>query len=595
MRREYHRSSVGLRPILGFFLAAVLWAQTPFMPLAEVRPGMKGTGRTVFSGDRIEEFQVEVLGVLENVGPQQSVILVKLSGGPLAQTGILQGMSGSPIYLGGKLAGAVAMSFQYSKEPVAGVRPIEEMLRDAREAPPAAPRRAWSPPPEDLLPAVARRAEIPAAGGKLMDIATPVSFSGFTRGAIEHFAGQLRALGLEPAQGMAGGGSKSSAPGDPSRLKPGSMISVQLMRGDLAIGADGTVTHIEGKRVYAFGHRFLSIGATELPFARAEVLTLLPNIASSFKISAAREWMGSMLVDRSTVVAGEIGRRAAMTPVNIRLTRHGSQPATRQYKIEMASDRALAPFLFQMAVYSAIDATERGLGPASIAVNGRIDFGKSAPPVRMRNLYAGDYALNAQVSLATAVPLFYALQSGFDALKPTAITLDIDCYPEKRQGQIGQVWASRATARPGETIELTVALMRDNGAETLHKARYTVPVGATAGPLYFTVADGTTTNWLEYRGLLTSQPRSLEQLISFLNGLRENTKAYVRVWRSEPSFQVQGEELPNPPASVAMILGKAQASLGGAAARNAKLAEIPIDAAGYAVTGSKTIQVEIKE
>ena len=586
---------MGLCRIFGLLFAVVLWAQTPLMRLAEVRPGMKGTGRTVFSGDRIEEFQVEVLGVLENVGPQQSVILVRLSGGPLAQTGVLQGMSGSPVYLEGKLAGAVAMSFQYAKEPIAGVRPIEEMLRDARDGAGERPARAWTPPEDGLLQVAARPLEISAGGGKLIDIATPVSFSGFTRGTIEHFSRQLRSLGLEPSQGLAGGGASRLVEGDPNRLKPGAMISVQLMRGDLSIGADGTVTHIDGKRVYAFGHRFLSVGATELPFARAEVLTLLPNLASSFKISAAREWMGSMLVDRSTVVAGELGRRCAMTPVSITLARHGSTPSTRRYRMEMASDRAIAPFLFQMAVFSVIDATERGLGAASIAINGRIDFGSTAPPVRVRNLYAGDYALNAQVSLAAALPLFYALQSGFDALKPSNISLHIDCFPEKRQAQIGQVWASRAIARPGETIELSVALVRDNGAETLHKARYTVPLGAAPGPLHFTVADGATTNWMEYRGLLTSQPRSLEQLISFLNGLRENTKAYVRVWRSEPAFQVQGEDLPNPPASVAMILARAQASLGGLAARNAKLAEIPIDASGFAVAGSKTIQVEIRE
>mgnify|MGYP003876343983 CR=1 FL=1 len=556
---------------------------------------MKGVGKTVFSGGRIEEFQVEVLGVLENVGPQQSVILVRLSGGPLAQTGVLQGMSGSPVYFDGKLAGAVAMSFQYSKEPVAGVRPIEEMLRDSR--PPAEPRsaRALLPPEGGLLSLVAKPPEIPAAGGRLIDIATPVSFSGFTRAAVEHFAPQLRALGLEPSQGIAGGAPARLASGDPNRLKPGSMISVQLMTGDLSIGADGTVTHIDGKRVYAFGHRFLSVGATELPFARAEVLTLLPNLASSFKISAAREWMGTMLVDRSTVVAGELGRRASMTPVAIKLTRRGADPATRQYRMEMASDRAIAPFLFQMAVFSAIDANERGLGAASIGINGRIDFGKNAPPVQVRNLYAGDYALGAQVSLAAALPLFYALQSGFDSLKPSAIHLEIESFAEKRQAQIGQVWASRAAARPGESIELSVALVRDNGVETIHKARFDVPPGMPPGPLNFTVADGTTTNWLEFRGLLGSQPRSAQQLVSFLNGLRENTKAYVRVWRAEPSFQVQGEELPNPPASIAMLLGKAQASLGGTAMRNAKIAEIPIDAAGFAVAGSRTIQVEIKE
>jgi len=575
---------------------AFLWAQTPIIPLHEIRAGMKGSGRTVFSGDRIEEFGVEILGVLENVGPQQSLILARLSGGPLAQTGVLQGMSGSPVYIGGRLAGAVALSFQFSKEPIAGIRPIEEMLRDVRaeKRRPASARMAGELP--NLIPVTAQQQEIAAGGSRLVEIATPVTFSGFTRETIEHFAPQLRMLGLEPSQGLSGGGgSRSQNSGTAPSIRPGSMISVQLMTGDMTISAEGTVTHVEGKRIYAFGHRFLSIGDTELPFARAEVLTLLPNLASSFKISAAREWLGAVTADRSTVVAGELGRKGAMAPLRIRVIRRGSAPVERSYRMEMASDRAVAPFLFQMAVFSAIDATERGLGASSFELRGIIRLGPSTPPVRIKNLYSGDFGLAGQASVGAALPLFYALQSGFDTLKLQGIELEIESFPEKKSAQIAQVWASRASVRPGETVELRVAFTRDDGTETVRLARYTVPVGAPLGPMQFTVADGQTTNWLEYRSLLTSSPRSVQQLVSFLNGLRENTKAYIRVWRPDPVYQIQGEDLPNPPASIALLLGKAQASVGGPALRNAKLAELAIDAGGVAVSGSRTIQVEVKE
>jgi hypothetical protein len=401
---------------------------------------------------------------------------------------------------------------------------------------------------------------------------------------------------MEPLQGVSGGGRPGGKPGDPSTLKPGSMITVQLMTGDLAIGADGTLTHIDGKKVYAFGHRFLGEGDTELPFARAEVLALVPNLAASFKISTAREWMGAMTEDRSTAIAGELGRACPMVPALVKVLRHGARAPVAAYRMEMANDRTLTPFLLQMAVFSAVDATERTLGSSSFSVQGQIEFQGGAPPIKIRNMYAGEFNLPAQVSLAAAVPLSYALQSGFDSLKVRSVALDIEAFDAKKQAQIDQVLLSRNTVRPGEDVELTVLLTGDNGAEMVRKASYRVPVGAAAGPLYFTVADGNTTNFMEYRNLIGAQPRSVQQIISFLNALRANTQAYVRVWRPDPSFQIQGEDLPNPPASVSLILGRSPGAVGGTGmARNSKLAELVLGAGDVVVTGSKTVQVEIRE
>lgn len=264
------------------WVLAPLSAATAFFPLQDVKAGMHAIGKTVFSGSRIEEFQVEILGVLENIGPKQSLILAKLSGGPIERTGVMQGMSGSPVYIDGKLVGAVAMAFPFSKEAIAGIRPIADMLVAPVGAPPRATIRLAD---TDLLAALPKRAETLLGGEKMIDIATPVSFGGFTRQTIDRFAPQLRAMGLEPLQGISGGGRIPAAMGAASALQPGSMISVQLITGDLSIAADGTVTHIDGERVYAFGHRFLSVGSTDLPFARSEVLTLLPSLSSSFKIS----------------------------------------------------------------------------------------------------------------------------------------------------------------------------------------------------------------------------------------------------------------------------------------------------------------------
>jgi hypothetical protein len=588
-----------IRCLAGLLVAATLWAQAEFFPLKDVRPGLQGTGRTVFSGSRIEEFQVEVLGILENVGPKQSLILARLSGGPMESTGVLQGMSGSPVYIDGRLVGAVSMGFPFSKEPVAGIRPIEEVLRAGRAAPERPLQGRVSLWDRDLTRSLARPESVLAGGSRMVEIATPLSFGGFTRNTIGSFAVQLRSLGLEPSQGISGGGRPGPNVGDPSTLVPGAMISVQLLSGDMSIGASGTVTHVDGQQLYAFGHRFLSIGRTELPFARAEVLTLLPNLASSFKISAPREWMGTITQDRSTAVAGELGRRAALAPLSISVTRRPSGDSAggrSSYQMEMVNDRFLSPFLVQMAVFSAIDATERTVGSSSLAVRGEIEFQDGTTPIRLSNMYAGQFGLPLQVSLAAAVPLAYALQSGFENLQLKNVRIEIESYGERKQMQIDQVWASRRTVRPGEEVKLTAVLLANDGAEATRNVTYRVPVGAPTGPLYFTVADGNTTNLAEYRQLIVTKPRSPSQLVAFLNSLRSNTKAYVRIWRQDPSYDVQGQHLPAPPPSVEQILARTQTALGSASLlRNSKVAELEIDAGDVVVTGAKTVQVEVKE
>ena len=578
--------------LAAFFFAAALSAQVSFFPLRDVRAGMKGVGRTVFAGSRVEEFQVEVLGVLENAGPKQAVILVRLSGPAMDRAGVLQGMSGSPVFLDGRLAGAVALAFPFAKEPICGVRPIEEMVRVAERAPVKPARAAITPWDRDLVRLVPDRAAAAFGESRLAEISTPVSFTGLTARTLEQFAPELRALGLEPRQGVSGGGAADERMGDPKALVPGAMISAQLLSGDMTVAADGTVTHIEGRRFYAFGHRFLAIGSTELPIARAEVLTLLPSIATSFKISTARETMGSITEDRATGVAGELGRRARTVPLEISLTPRGSRAGASRYRMQMVSDAVLSPLLVQMATFSAIDATERSVGSSSFILRGQIRFRDPTPPARVDNMFSGDVSVGLQASLGVAAPLAFALQSGFDSLRLSGVTLEIESIPEKKQMQIDQVWTRRREVRPGERVELVVSLTGDNGSEQVRRVSYAIPAGAPAGPLYFTVADGTTTNLTEYRQLLTAPPRSAAQVLSILNGLRGNTKGYVRVWRPDAGFQVQGEDLPSAPPSLAMILSRVAGAPSG---RGSKLAELEFSAPDAVVSGAKTIQVEVKD
>ena len=585
-----------------FALAAALHAQTAFFPLKDIKPGQRGIGKTVFSGNRIDEFQVEILGVLENIGPKQNLILARLSGGPLAETGVLQGMSGSPVYIDGKLAGAVAMAFPFAKEAITGIRPIEEMVRVTEAGRATAPAQAARNQvslasmfaSKDLSLLLPGRLEPAMRGAQMLDIATPVSFAGFTRATLDSFAPQLRSLGLEPTQSLSSGGPSSSHMGDPSKLQPGSMISVQLMTGDLSIGADGTVTYIDGNKLYAFGHRFLAVGSTALPFTRSEVLALLPVFSASFKISAPKETMGAILQDRNTAVAGELGHAALMAPISISVSRGGKR--LDSYQMEMVNDRFLAPLLMQMAVFNTLDATERTVGASSFRVTGEIEFKGSSPPLKVNNMYAADTGSAMIASLSTAIPLAYILQSGFDALEVKKVALDIESFDAKKLFQIDSVSVGRREVRPGGKVEITTVLIGENGAELPRTIVYQVPQGMPPGPLFFTVADGMTTNLTEFRQIVGNQPKSIAQLLSTVNSLRANTKAYVRVWRSEPAFQLEGADLPDPPPSVAMILAGAQTAQGSITqTRNSKVAELEFGAGDSVISGSKTIQVEVKE
>lgn len=584
---------MSLRFWFSLILASDLFAAPPIFPLQEVRAGQQGVGRTVLSGNTIQEFKVSILGVLENLGPKQSIILARLSGAGLEQTGIMQGMSGSPVYIDGRLAGAVALAFPFSKEPIAGIRPIEEMLRAGGQTQKQLEvKQALFAP--DLTANMKIAEPVNFGGARMIPIGTPVAFSGFSDRTLDYFAPQLKRFGLEPRQGLSSGGHLPPAIGDPAQLRPGDMITVQLMSGDMSVGADGTVTAIDGKRIFAFGHEFMSVGDTELPFARADVIAVMPNYSASFKISTARQWMGTILQDRNTAISGELGRRAATAPVSIDVT--GADGSLSRYRMQMVNDEVLSPLLLQMAVFSTIETTERTLGEGSFNVRGEISFQSGTAPLKFDNTFAGDLGVPQQASLGIASPLAYALSAGFNALKISGVKLSIAASEKKRVLQIDQVAASTRTVRPGDSVEITVTMQGDNGQEVVKTVRYRVPVGTPDGALQFTVADATTANLLDYGQMIGLVPKSPGQVVSFLNELRPNTKACVRVWTTDPSYQVQGADLPDPPASLALILARSQAAPGTLSfSRGSSIAELEIDGGDYVITGSKTVQVDVRQ
>src|SRR3989442_9680476 len=325
-----------------------LVADTPQMGVDEIRPGMIGFGRTVFDGTRVEEFKVNILGVLENViGPHRNLILAKLEGGPLANTGVIAGMSGSPVFVDGKLIGAVSYALgSFSKEPIAGITPVAEMTDSTafsdvrpigskvkveypltRDGLTAAFRKAlnWNRPFADR-PGDAELTGVSAVSGLagtqlgtlLRPIATPLVMSGFEPDVADIFSGAFREQGFIPTGGSAAGFKNGEAPFE-GPLKPGDAIGVMLVAGDLQLGGTGTVTHIDGDRVYAFGHPLYNLGPTEFPMTRAYVYTVLPSLFSSLKLSTTGEVIGTFLQDRATAIAGKLGPGPHMIPITVTL------------------------------------------------------------------------------------------------------------------------------------------------------------------------------------------------------------------------------------------------------------------------------------
>jgi hypothetical protein len=567
---------------------------------------MHGVGRTVFHDNRIEDFQVEILGVLENASPKQSIILARLSGGPLQQTGVLQGMSGSPVYIEGKLLGAVALGFPFSKEPIAGIQPIEQMVADATFAPPdtsrpviaiAGDHRGF---PESLGATNQDTRTGPAVRfANLSEISTPLALSGFTERTLQTFAADFRKLGFEPQQGVSGGSTTSQQ--YTGRIEPGSMISVQLLSGDWGISADGTVTYVDGEKIYAFGHRFLDGGPIEYPFARSEVVALLPTLNTSFKLCVPRDWVGTILSDRATAIAGLTGRKAATIPLQISV--HGQNTATHDYHFQVVNDRLLTPFITQTAIFSAIDATQRTLGVGTLRLRGRVEFDNNLPALVVQDIFVSDSGLAQQVATDAVVTLAFAMGAGFSDLHIRRLVYELQPFDSKRQVRIAQVWASKHDVRPGESIEITALLEGENGIELTRTATYQVPIGAPLGPLNLTVSDANGLNAPDFAGLTQSSLHSPAELIQTINEFRGSEAAYVRIWRQQPAFTIAGPmpggDISDPPPSVMLVLAdpsnSATTSQAQTLTRGSQLAEMKLPVDGFVVSGARTIQVEVKE
>ena len=565
------------------FLAAGLPAQSRTFPVDELRAGMIGIGKTVFEGDRLDEFKVHILGVLRNViGTRRNLILARLEGGPLANTGVIAGMSGSPVYIDGRLLGAVSYSLgQFSKEPIAGITPIDEMTEAATFAGTRrqAARVELQMPltPESLRTSLRQAftwmrpfAESPAdvqvfggaglnagIGTLLRPIATPLTLGGFDAGVIDPVASAFSDQGFVPV--MAGSsllpsGLAQSAGTAVQRppLRPGDPVGVALMSGDLELGATGTVTDIVGNRVYAFGHPFYGLGPTQFPMTRAHVLTVLPSLASSMKIASTGEVIGTVQQDRATTIAGTLGPGPAMIPVRISLT---SERGTKKtFQMAMVRDQLFTPMLAYLSIMNTLSAYERQNGAASYAVRGSAIV-KDHGAVAFEDLFSGDQSSAGAAAAYVVAPINFLLRNAFEDVELDGLTLEIDASEEPRSATIERVWVDGARPKPGARVDLKVLLRTYRGEEITRTLPFEIPSSAL-GTVSVMVSDGARLSQWEARELQIQplQTRGLPQMMRVLNNARKNNRLYVRLLGRDAGAVVKGESLSSLPPSVLAVM-----------------------------------------
>jgi hypothetical protein len=561
--------SAGLALLTAVSLIAAPSQRQLFFPIDDVRPGMVGIGRTVFAGETIEEFRANVVGVLRNVlGPRRDLILAKLEGGPLATTGVIQGMSGSPVYIDGKLVGAVSYAIgSFPREPLAGITPIAEMMAavDGTSVRTAADLALkWPAQPNEVFAQLGRlteravaplgprlpglRIDGPATLADLAPRLRPIGAAMVMSGFDPSVDRELRqALAVSAADGQ---GPRSDRPaGGSTGLRPGDPVGMSLIHGDLEMGATGTVTHVDGNRVYGFGHPFLNLGPTAYPMTRAHVFTVLPSLDSSMKIAALGPVIGTMGQDRSTAVGGTLGAGPRELEVNLTLT--SDRAPDRRFQFFVLHDQILTPLFSYVAILNSLISYERQAGAMSVAATGSVSFGSNGV-VQIDDAFTGDTA-SALASAAIAAPVGAAVTNEFRAVLPEKIDIKLRASEQQESRTIERVWLDTTRPKLGATYTLQV-LLRDfrGGTETV-SLPVTMPAHAT-GAVTLLVADATTLAGLEQRELKPGKPSTWPALLAQLNGTKRNNRLYVRLLTSSAGTVVGGETLPALPPSVRSIL-----------------------------------------
>jgi hypothetical protein len=590
--------------LLGF-AAASLEAASIIMPLVEVKAGMKGKGKSVFEAGRIEEFDAEILGVLENYRPKRNMILARLRGRGLETSGVIEGMSGSPVYVDGKLVGAVAFSFPFSKEPIAGITPIEEML--AIEHAPGVPGPGAAVPLpveksltlDDLLALYKKsRGPNPASAPtpeSFLKLNVPVLLGGFSTPAFERASAFFSGLGFQPVRAGSAGQSGDHPILSGLRLQEGEAVGVQLMGGDLDMTAVGTVTYVDGDKVLAFGHPFYNLGAVDFPMTRVNIFTVVPSVQSSFKLGATGPMVGRISQDRTAGAYGELGKAPRLIPVRVKLSSGPS--ARKEFAFHVVNDRILSPALVNMALSSIITGEERQYGNLSLDFDGDVYLDNGAS-VHLEDLFSGNYD-NPSSSLSgiVAAVVYYLTNNEFKDVRIFRIDLNVRASEEARLCSLDRVLLDKYEASPGERIQIKTYYRTFKEEGLVEEVSIQTPNLPGGSEFYLVVGDAASMQQIERTQYRTQDfvPRDLEQLIRILSNLRKNNRIYFKVMAAKPGLFLKGEEMPNlPPTLKSMFASPRAATSSPTELTRSTLSEYQLPVP-YVFRGAAVIPIKIRK
>jgi hypothetical protein len=590
-------------------VAVVLAAEatTITMPLSQVKPGMKGRGRSVFQGRTIEDFEVEILGVMENSSPKRSLILARLKGHGLESTGVIAGMSGSPVYIDGKLIGAVASGFSFSKEAIAGITPIEEMLAVGKA--PEEPRPGAGAPvvirddttQEALSGEFLSRLSRPPAGEDRSGLAfapleLPLVVSGLSAAAFEKARAFFAPLGFLAVRGGSGGQTRMpEIPAEPA-LHEGDAVGVQLIGGDLDVSAVGTVTYVDGPRILAFGHPVYNLGSVDYAMTRPSVIAVMPSLESSFKLASAGPVVGRFNQDRTAGAAGDVGTMPRLIPLNITLQTGAA--AKTDFKLRLVADRFLTPALINMAVSGLLTGEQRNYGDISLNFGADVYLDKGGLSVHLEDLFSGSYD-QPPVSLSglIAAVVHVLMNNEFKDVGIFRIDLTVRSIEEVRQAVLERVLLDKYEVSPGEAIQLKVFYRSQNEESLTQEVTVLAPALPAGTEFQILVGDAASIQQVEraqYR-IQEYVPRSLDQLVLLLSNLRKNNRIYFRIMASKPGLFLKGEELPNlPPTMKSMFASPRSAAANPTEITRSTLSEYQI-AIPYVFKGGAAIPVRIRK
>jgi hypothetical protein len=518
------------------------------IPLSQVRPGMQGYAYTIFAGDQVEKFDLEVIGILPNfLGPKQSIILVELKGPKVEHTGVVAGMSGSPVYLEGKLAGALSLKLGiFTKEAIAGVTPIEDVMRPpAGDSAVAMGAALGYTLPGDAL----ARNELPG-GSALQPIETPLVFSGFQPASVQHFAPQLQSYGFVAAQG----GTAEARPED-SHLVAGDMAGMVLVQGDASINSACTVTAVKGDKVYLCGHPFLNLGDVQIPMARSRVVTTLSSSLASTKIVNVGGSIGTITGDHITAVTGKLGAAPPMIPLDLTFATGSGE---RKLHFELVNHPKLTPLLVALTTFNGISQNPIYGEGTTLHLTGEIRLKGHAAVLIENTIAPSDTLTPDSMPIAVLVQNVFGrlFNNNFEVPNVEHIALRVESQPGRRSYAIDSAWLEKGEAAPGENLRVRVLLRPYRGESRIEETTVHVPDQIARGTtLRILVSDA---DWMNrasrgftFPGLpgMGGGPEGLDQLIALLNRERRNDRLYVGLFVPAPTLVWDDKEMPNVPLS----------------------------------------------